>query len=206
LRPSLVAILAGAAAATAIVAAGAATLESWLLATISGGAFADVARRAGREESSAGDASDLGSALAFLAILVAAAFDVGRGSVAAPSPWLGRAFGFAVIAVGLLLRHWAARSLGASSAVRLGIGEGHRLVERGPYRWVRHPNYAALLVVAAGTALSLSSPLAIAATLGVWLPVVLWRIGREERMLVGHYGEDYERYRRRSWCLVPGLH
>src|SRR5262249_11617977 len=114
--------------------------------------------------------------------------------------------GLGLIALGAALRNWSERALGRSFAIRLGIGDDHRLVDEGPYRWVRHPNYTALLVIAFGTALALASPSALAATVGVWLPVTLVRIAREERMLVAHYGERYQSYRRQSWCLVPGVY
>jgi protein-S-isoprenylcysteine O-methyltransferase Ste14 len=32
------------------------------------------------------------------------------------------------------------------------------------------------------------------------------RVAREERLLLVHYGERYEAYRRRTWCLVPGVY
>jgi protein-S-isoprenylcysteine O-methyltransferase Ste14 len=71
---------------------------------------------------------------------------------------------------------------------------------------VRHPNYAALLIVACGIALGLASPLALAATFMLWLPIVIVRIVREERMLVERFGDPYLDYRRRTWRLVPGFH
>jgi len=197
-------VLAGAGAASAIVVAGDATLPACLLATITGIAFGDLAWRAQHERTTTGgDFTDLVGSLAFLAVLIAAAIDVGRGSV---DGWLDAGFGVAVIALAMMLRQWAVRSLGASFVVRLDVTAEQPLVDGGPYRWIRHPNYSALLAVALGTALSLSSPLAAIVTVTVWLPVTILRIVREERMLLAHFGERYEEYCRRSWRLVPGVY
>jgi len=48
------------------------------------------------------------------------------------------------LAAATLLRLWTIRSLGASWNVRAVVPERMPVVTRGPYRWVRHPNYAAV--------------------------------------------------------------
>jgi protein-S-isoprenylcysteine O-methyltransferase len=90
--------------------------------------------------------------------------------------------------------------------MRVATHRDHVLVQHGPYRLIRHPNYTALLIIACGIALGLASPLAWAATFTLWLPIVIVRIVREERMLVERFGDAYREYRRRSWRLVPGIH
>lgn len=54
---------------------------------------------------------------------------------------------FAVVQVG---RFWVLRSLGERWTTRIIVVPGDPLVQRGPYRWCRHPNY---LVVCAEIAL-----------------------------------------------------
>jgi protein-S-isoprenylcysteine O-methyltransferase Ste14 len=43
--------------------------------------------------------------------------------------------------LGLLLRIWAARTLGEFYTRTLVVGTHQMLVEKGPYRWLRHPGY-----------------------------------------------------------------
>ena len=207
LRTAAIALLVAAMVASAILAAGGARFDVGLLALVAGGAFGDLARRAGSEPASAvKDPTDLASSLAFLAILVAAAFDLGR-SVAVERRLSAMHFaGLGIIAAGLVLRSRAAGSLGASFAVQLGMREDQPLVESGPYRRIRHPNYTALLLVALGTAFSLSSPLALAVTVCVWLPVVLVRIAREERILLARFDGAYRAYMRRTWRMIVGIY
>lgn len=201
-------VVAGAGVAAAVVAAGG--LEEpvvFVLAAISALSFGDLARRAVAEAThGASDPTAIAVSLAFAVILVAAAYDLGRGAPSALPPALGAATwiaGIGLIVAGVRLRGRAAAALGKSFVVRLS--ESERLVDWGPYRRLRHPNYAALLLVALGTAASFASPLALAATLGLWLPTVLVRIDREERMLLRRFA-SYREYARRTWRLVVGVY
>lgn len=181
--------------------------EVYLLAAAAGVVFGDVVRR-GSLEDREGDPTDLWSGVAFAAILVAGSYDAGRREANAPfAPGLFLSIlGFSMIGVGVAIRRSATHVLGANFSVRMGLRDDHRLIESGPYRFIRHPNYAGLLLVALGTALALASPLAAGVAVALWLPILLVRIAREEGQLAERFGEAYEAYRRRTWRLVPGLY
>jgi protein-S-isoprenylcysteine O-methyltransferase Ste14 len=181
--------------------------EVLVLAAIGGLVFGDLAGRARREPPPARpDVTDLAMSLAFLAILVAAAFEVGRAAGGSRGDELARAAGLPIIAAGLVLRARAVAALGANFGVRLGVRSDQAFVDAGPYRWIRHPNYTGLMLVACGTALSLWSPLALAAAICLWLPVVLLRVAREERLMLERFGEQYRTYMSRTWRLIVGLY
>ncbi len=78
------------------------------------------------------------------------------------------------------------------------------LCERGPYRFIRHPMYTAVIVGCLGACLVYLQP-------GKWfmllllIMVLLAKIHREERFLVTAYSE-YAAYKARSKALVPGLY
>ena len=139
--------------------------------------------------------------LAFLAILCAAAWD-NRSADAWRLPGLTEALGLGVILVGVHLRRSAAQALGRHFTVRLSLLDDHQLVSTGPYRWIRHPNYTGLALVAFGTALMVRSPVAAAVAASVWLPVALFRIRDEERALSERFGAAYAEYSRGAgaWC------
>lgn len=82
----------------------------------------------------------------------------------------------------------------------------HALVQRGPYRTIRHPLYLAALMWVVAWPLILGSFLAPAVALAIVLPAVLTRIEREEAALLRVYGEAYVNYRRQSWRLIPYLY
>jgi protein-S-isoprenylcysteine O-methyltransferase Ste14 len=198
------------AAASGILAAGGiASLTVLLLAAVAAATYGDLARRACREPGGPGDPTDLATAVTFFMILAAAAYELGRLSAShlqGRSGWMVYVAGIALIVVGLIVRASAARTLGPDFAVRLGTRPEQALVRSGPYRWLRHPNYTGLLAVALGTAAAFGSALALAATLLLWLPTVIVRMAREERLLVARFGESYREYAAHTWRLVPGIY
>jgi protein-S-isoprenylcysteine O-methyltransferase len=69
-----------------------------------------------------------------------------------PAGWTG----IAVMMVGsLALRWWASVILGRFYTSTLRLSEGQQLVEKGPYRMVRHPGYAGILLLLAGSRVGL---------------------------------------------------
>jgi methyltransferase len=81
------------------------------------------------------------------------------------------------------LKFWVIRTLGRRWSFRVLVVPGLALVATGPYRFLRHPNYLAVLGEIAAIALTLSAPLTgIVGTLGFgWL--LRKRIIVEERAL-----------------------
>ncbi len=144
--------------------------------------------------------------LAFFFVLCAGAYENSAPEIAWRPPGLPGVVGLAVILLGVRLRQTAADALGRQFTVSLSVLDDHELVVTGPYRWLRHPNYAGLLLVAFGTALMVWSPLAVGVTLALWLPAALLRIRAEERSLQERLGAAYAEYARGRWRLVPGLY
>ena len=60
-------------------------------------------------------------------------------------PWLGWPM-LALVILSQALRYWCIASLGPQWNTRVIVVPGLRLVTRGPYRWLRHPNYVAVVV------------------------------------------------------------
>ena len=202
----LVSGIVGAGAAGVIVLAGGVDLEVGLLAAISGLTFAALARRARLEKPGHSDPTSLATALAFLAVLVAASFDAGREGGSSRADWIARGVGLTIIAAGVALRALAMRALGGRLGVRLQVREDQALVHEGPYKWIRHPNYAGLILVAGGIAIAFSSTLALVVAVCLWLPVLLFHIAREERMLIERFGRQYRTYMSRTWRLIVGIY
>ena len=127
----------------------------------------------------------------------------GAGAVGSASwPMLA---GLAVMWLGLAVRSWAIVVLGRSFRTTVEIDTGQPVVQRGPYRWVRHPAYTGVLLLAAGYGLAMGNWLSLLVAVAGPAVVMLRRIGVEEAALVETIGRPYEVYRTRTKRLVPGL-
>jgi protein-S-isoprenylcysteine O-methyltransferase Ste14 len=114
------------------------------------------------------------------------------------------AIGVVVQCAFLLLAVWARWHLGRNWAAEVRIGEGHELVRTGPYRWIRHPIYTAMLGMFVGTAIASGQYHAL---LGVVILFVAYirKTRLEEEILNRTFPTDYEAYRRSTWRLVPPI-
>ena len=97
-------------------------------------------------------------------------------------PWLGCTM-LVVVVLAQGLRWWCISVLGHQWNTRVIVVPGLRLVAGGPYRWIRHPNYVA--VVAEGIALPLVHTAWITALVFTVLniPLLAVRIRTEETAL-----------------------
>jgi methyltransferase len=66
--------------------------------------------------------------------------------------------GIVVFIVAKALKWWAIVSLGTRWSFRVLVVPGAALVDAGPYRWLRHPNYLAVLGELIGVAVMLGVP------------------------------------------------
>jgi protein-S-isoprenylcysteine O-methyltransferase Ste14 len=113
------------------------------------------------------------------------------------------AVGTLLMAASLWVFHRSHADLGRNWSVSLEIREGHSLVTRGVYRYVRHPMYTSIYLMAVGQAFLISNWLAGPATIMTFTLMFLSRLGREERMMLDRFGPAYEAYRRTTKRLVP---
>ena len=113
--------------------------------------------------------------------------------------------GLALMWLGLVVRVWAVLTLGASFRTTVEVDAGQPLVDNGPYRWVRHPSYTGILVIAIGYGLVLGNWLSLAVLIVIPLATMLRRIGVEEAAMIEVIGPPYLDYQRRTKRLVPGL-
>jgi protein-S-isoprenylcysteine O-methyltransferase Ste14 len=113
--------------------------------------------------------------------------------------------GLVVMWAGLAVRIWAILVLGRAFRTTVEVDPGQGVVDRGPYRWVRHPSYNGTLVISTGVGLTLGNCLSLAIMLLLPLAAMLRRISVEETALTEVLGQPYQAYQARTKRLVPGL-
>ena len=110
---------------------------------------------------------------------------------------------FVVVLCGFLFAWWGRLHLGPLWSNAVSPTEDHRIIDTGPYRIVRHPVYAGLLLAALATALELGRIEAIAGA-ATLIAALSFRAKMEERALKRDVSEsDYVAYRRRVPMLIP---
>lgn len=141
--------------------------------------------------------------LAALILLLVLPHMVSGWSMPLPS-WL-RWCGAAVALAGLALLRWSDECLGKNLSVTLRVRAEHTLITRGPYARIRHPIYTAGLAFAAGQCLVAANYLLSVLLVVPLAALVAERMGREERMMMEAFGEEYRHYMQVTGRLLPRL-
>lgn len=127
-------------------------------------------------------------------------WDVIRRQVATLSP-----VGLVLVGVGLVFLLVSPLTLRGNYSSTLVIRKDHELVVSGIYRVVRHPIYLGAILVTLGMPISTASWIALPPML-LLIPLVVYRMGVEERLLLEEFGDDYRAYMERTKRLVPFLY
>jgi protein-S-isoprenylcysteine O-methyltransferase Ste14 len=108
----------------------------------------------------------------------------------------------AVCAIGLAFAVWARVTLGRNWSGVVTLKEGHELVERGPYRFVRHPIYTGILTMFFATALSQGHLSGVVGALLMFASFWI-KLGDEEKLMLQQFSERYRAYQQRVKRIIP---
>jgi protein-S-isoprenylcysteine O-methyltransferase len=114
--------------------------------------------------------------------------------------------GVFLFVAGVALRWWAIITLGRFFTVDVVVEKDHEVVERGPFRFVRHPSYTGVLLAFLGWALTLRNWAALLIVLVPIFAVFVRRMKVEEEALSRALGSRYTDYMKRTKRLVPGVY
>lgn len=105
----------------------------------------------------------------------------------------------------VVLAAWAFRAMrGGTFTVLPEPRNSAQLITRGPYGWIRHPMYTAVLLGGLGVALTRNTAVDWIQC-GLLLAVMFAKIRHEEALLSERY-EEYREYRSRTAALLPGVY
>ena len=139
-------------------------------------------------------------AVIFVLVIVLIRLGVFRGHGLNSDPWRA-GFGLVLFAAGLAFAIWARIHIGRNWGTPMSRKKEPELVTSGPYRLVRHPIYAGILIASIGTAVALSWAWLIAVALaGVYFS---YSAIVEERNLSEQFPDTYPVYRSSTKMIVP---
>jgi protein-S-isoprenylcysteine O-methyltransferase Ste14 len=119
--------------------------------------------------------------------------------------WVLFVLGLGLMVAGGVVRQWAVLTLGRFFTVEVRVQPNQSVVDRGPYRWVRHPSYTGMILFCAGVGLALTNWGSLIVLAVVPAAGLLVRIRSEERILLAALGEPYRRYAATRSRLFPGI-
>ena len=113
--------------------------------------------------------------------------------------------GLILIIICMVLFGWARGTLKNLYSGHVQVKIGHTLIQHGPYRFIRHPAYAAYILMGFGIAIGFSSLAGILSIPLLLLPALIYRIFTEEKLLSAEFGEQFEAYSHNTRRLIPGV-
>jgi protein-S-isoprenylcysteine O-methyltransferase Ste14 len=112
--------------------------------------------------------------------------------------WLGTLFAF----IGTAFWIYSQAVLDKYWSPQLQIQKEHKIITSGPYRVIRHPIYAATFIWVIGLALFTANMVFafIALLTIIWL---ILRVPKEEKMMIGQFGDEYKKYMQITGRFFP---
>src|SRR6478672_7398258 len=116
----------------------------------------------------------------------------------APTAWAAAI----LCVIGLVFAVWARVTLGRNWSGVVTLKEGHELVERGPYRFVRHPIYTGILTMFFATAIAQGHLSGFVGTLLMFASFWI-KLRDEEKLMLQQFPERYRAYQQRAQRIIP---
>ena len=173
----------------------------WLLSELVIGGIIPRSRRHGTPIRYEDRSSRLLISLSMFLSLMIALFFAASGIASLPS---GAFYlGIGLMIAGILLRQWSIAVLGRYFSRTVGVQEGQAVVDRGPYRLVRHPAYTGSLLTMVGLGFVLQSWGAVLVLIAFFGAAFGYRIHVEEAVLTSKLGDKYVAYAKKTKRLIP---
>jgi protein-S-isoprenylcysteine O-methyltransferase Ste14 len=113
--------------------------------------------------------------------------------------------GLALFVVGMTIAFVAVFTLRRFYSSTLVVREDHQLITHGIYRFTRHPIYLGVIIAIIGIPVFVSSLYGLL-IMFLLIPIILYRIKMEERLLTEEFGDAYRAYQERTSKLVPFIY
>ena len=119
------------------------------------------------------------------------------------SPNIFHFIGFTLFLVGITYRLWAIKTLGKYYSHIVREVDAHKIVDSGPYRHIRHPAYAGMILANLGIVIFFFNLITLILCLSILIPAIILRIIIEEKTLFRIDG--YGKFAQKRQRLIPGI-
>jgi len=113
--------------------------------------------------------------------------------------------GILIICFGLFLRYWSIHLLGKYFSTTIELEDSQKIIQKGPYKWIRHPSYSGIILFCIGYGLAVQNWLSLLIAISLPTIALLYRIKIEEETLTKGLGDDYKVYQKKTKKLIPGV-
>jgi protein-S-isoprenylcysteine O-methyltransferase Ste14 len=113
--------------------------------------------------------------------------------------------GIGVMALGMGLRMWSVAVLGKYFRTTIELEDDQQVIRTGPYRLIRHPSYAGLILTCIGYGAALQNAVSFAIAAAFPAIALIHRIKMEETALASGMGAAYAAYQAGTKKLIPGV-
>lgn len=113
--------------------------------------------------------------------------------------------GMLLTALGVCIRVCSVWTLKRYFTPTVQVNSEQKIVQTGPYKYIRHPAYTGSILSLLGISISFRSPFGMLATLLILAVVYGYRIKIEEKALEMNFGPVYKNYECHTWRIIPYL-
>lgn len=117
------------------------------------------------------------------------------------SPNMAHLAGFVIFISGVCLRFWAVATLGNYYSHIVRVVDEHRIIDTGPYKYIRHPAYTGMIMAHLGIVVFFVNPVTPMIFFIAFIPAIILRIFVEEKTLLKIDG--YSQYAKNRKRLAP---
>lgn len=114
-----------------------------------------------------------------------------------------RMTGFTIFLIFSWFQVWSYKTLGKNYSQDIVILKNHELVVKGPYKFIRHPQYLGQILSDLGASIALLSYLSLPLVLFLEIPLLIMRAQEEEKLLEKYFKNTYLSYKKKTGGFIP---
>jgi protein-S-isoprenylcysteine O-methyltransferase Ste14 len=119
------------------------------------------------------------------------------------TPGIYHLIGFFIFIFGIFFRSWAIQTLGKYYSHIVRKLDGHKIINTGPYKFLRHPAYSGMITAHIGITIFYFNYITLLIFLFLFIPSIIVRIIIEEKTLINI--KDYLKFFKNTKRIIPYL-